>query len=111
MQILAITTARNPCIHGDLSTAEELLTQDINTDVNNHTSYAHRSFVMARKHDWDRALRDAINVRFTYPSSPFTKGLLDGDIVHQHSTLTDRLYLQGHRPLRKRPHPGCEGSI
>ncbi|KIK49125.1 hypothetical protein CY34DRAFT_797510 [Suillus luteus UH-Slu-Lm8-n1] len=67
-KILAITTARNPCIHGDLSTAEELLTQDINTDVNDHTSYAHRSFVMARKHDWDRALRDAINSISIRPS-------------------------------------------
>ncbi|KAG2335861.1 hypothetical protein BDR05DRAFT_205965 [Suillus weaverae] len=68
MQILAITTARIACIDGDLSTAEELLTQDINTDVNNHTSYAHRSFVRARISDWDRALQDAIKSISIQPS-------------------------------------------
>jgi hypothetical protein len=64
MQILVITTARNACIDGDLSTAEELLTQEIFADANDYTSYAHRSFVMARKHDWDHALQDAIKARW-----------------------------------------------
>ncbi|KAG2353083.1 quinon protein alcohol dehydrogenase-like superfamily [Suillus spraguei] len=59
-KILAITTARFACISGELSIAEELLTQYINTNSNSHISYSHRSFVMARKHDWDRALQDAI---------------------------------------------------
>ncbi|KIK40125.1 hypothetical protein CY34DRAFT_807490 [Suillus luteus UH-Slu-Lm8-n1] len=59
-KILAITIAHDACITGDLSTAEELLTQNIHTDANDHTSYAHRSFVMARKHAWDHALEDAI---------------------------------------------------
>ncbi|KAG1786303.1 uncharacterized protein HD556DRAFT_1539637 [Suillus plorans] len=45
-----------------------LLTQDINTSPNNHTSYAHRSFVMARKYDWDRALLDAIKSIRIQPS-------------------------------------------
>ncbi|KAG1795474.1 uncharacterized protein HD556DRAFT_388554 [Suillus plorans] len=67
-KILAITTARDACIDGHLSTAEELLTQDINTDANNHTSYAHRSFVMARQHNWDRALQDAIKSISIQPS-------------------------------------------
>jgi hypothetical protein len=63
VQILAITTsARDACITGDLPTAEELLTQNIHTDANDYTSYAHRSFVMARRHDWDHALQDAIKV-------------------------------------------------
>jgi hypothetical protein len=65
MQILAVTTARNACIGRDLSTAEELLTQDIFADANDYISYAHRSFVMARKHDWDHAFQDAIKVRPT----------------------------------------------
>ncbi|KIK32608.1 hypothetical protein CY34DRAFT_814180 [Suillus luteus UH-Slu-Lm8-n1] len=60
VQILATTTARDACITGDLSTAEELLTQNIHTDTNDYTSHAHRSFVMARKHAWDHALEDAI---------------------------------------------------
>ncbi|KAG1797426.1 uncharacterized protein HD556DRAFT_255574 [Suillus plorans] len=59
LQIIAITTARDACIDGDLSTAEGLLTQDISTNVNSHTSYAHRSFVLARQNDWDNALQDA----------------------------------------------------
>ncbi|KAG2356060.1 hypothetical protein BDR07DRAFT_1613333 [Suillus spraguei] len=59
-KILAITTARFACISGELSIAEELLTQYINTNSNSHISYSHRSLVMARKHDWDRALQDAI---------------------------------------------------
>ncbi|KAG2160226.1 uncharacterized protein EDB93DRAFT_1217741 [Suillus bovinus] len=49
----------NPCIKRDLSTAEELLTKEIDADPNNYNSYANRSFVMARKHDWGRALDDA----------------------------------------------------
>ncbi|KIK33225.1 hypothetical protein CY34DRAFT_813784 [Suillus luteus UH-Slu-Lm8-n1] len=59
-KILAITTARHACVTGALSTAEELLTQEIHTDANNYTSYAHRSFVMARQLAWDHALEDAI---------------------------------------------------
>jgi len=63
-QILSInTTTHNACMTGDLTTAEQLLTRDINVDANNHTSHANRSFVMARKHDWDHALHDAIKVR------------------------------------------------
>ncbi|KAG1740865.1 uncharacterized protein EDB91DRAFT_342521 [Suillus paluster] len=59
-QILAVdATARDACITGDLSIAEELFTQEINADANNYISYANRSFVMARKHDWDHALDDA----------------------------------------------------
>ncbi|KAG0709236.1 hypothetical protein DFH29DRAFT_1074959 [Suillus ampliporus] len=59
-QILAInTTARNACIAGDLPTAEQLLTQEINIDANNYASYADRSLLMARKHNWDNALQDA----------------------------------------------------
>ncbi|KAG2362239.1 hypothetical protein BDR07DRAFT_1357912 [Suillus spraguei] len=66
-KILVITTARIACMHGDLSTAEEILTQDINAN-NNHTSYAHRSFVMARQNDWDHALQDAIKSINIQPS-------------------------------------------
>ncbi|KAG2111742.1 WD40-repeat-containing domain protein [Suillus clintonianus] len=51
--------ARNACIFGDLPTAERSLTQEINTDSKNYVSYANRSFVMARKLDWDQALHDA----------------------------------------------------
>lgn len=64
--LLAMSTEpRNACITGDLKTAEELLTQEIQGgDVNDHESYANRSFVMARKYDWDHALQDALKVRF-----------------------------------------------
>ncbi|KAG2129677.1 uncharacterized protein EDB93DRAFT_1108607 [Suillus bovinus] len=34
--------------------------QDINTYQNNHTYYAHHSFVMVQKHDWNHTLQDAI---------------------------------------------------
>jgi hypothetical protein len=67
-KILPITTARHACITGDLPTAEELLTQDIRTDANNYTSYAHRSFVVARKHAWDLALEDAVKSITIRPS-------------------------------------------
>ncbi|KAG1896237.1 WD40-repeat-containing domain protein [Suillus fuscotomentosus] len=59
VQILAITTARDECLTGDLSIAEELLTQEILTNANDFTSYASRSFIMARKHNLDNALEDA----------------------------------------------------
>ncbi|KAG2357274.1 hypothetical protein BDR07DRAFT_1490880 [Suillus spraguei] len=66
--ILAITTARNTCIAGDLETTEELLTQEIDTDANSYTSYANRSVAMARKHSWDVALDDAIKSISIQPS-------------------------------------------
>ncbi|KAG2345397.1 hypothetical protein BDR05DRAFT_998531 [Suillus weaverae] len=53
------TRARNACITGDLSKAEELLTREIDAVANNYNSYANRSFVMSRKHNWDHALHDA----------------------------------------------------
>ncbi|KAG2051196.1 WD40 repeat-like protein [Suillus hirtellus] len=59
-KILDITTARDACLTGDLSIAEELLTQEIHANADDFTSYAHRSFVMARKHNLDHALEDAI---------------------------------------------------
>jgi hypothetical protein len=65
-QIIAMNTAvRNACISGDLTTAEELLTQAIDANGNNCRSYAVRAVVMARKADWNNALRDAIKVRCT----------------------------------------------
>lgn len=68
-KILTINTAvRNACIADDLFTAEELLTRDIDADDNNYTSYANRSFVMARKHHWDRAVEDAIKSVTIQPS-------------------------------------------
>lgn len=48
-----------------LSTAEMVLTQNFDAGVNNHASYANRSFVMARKSDWDCALQDANKVTTT----------------------------------------------
>jgi hypothetical protein len=64
LQILTISmTARYALITGDLSNAEELLTQEISADTNNYISYANRSIVMSRKNDWDHALDDAIKVR------------------------------------------------
>jgi len=56
------TAVRNACISGDLPTAEELLTQEIDANGDNYRSYANRSIVMARKLDWDHALRDANKV-------------------------------------------------
>ncbi|KAG2337057.1 hypothetical protein BDR05DRAFT_1063445 [Suillus weaverae] len=68
--ILAVnTTAREACITGDLVTADRLLSREINTDSNDYNSYANRSFVMARKADWDRALDDALKVIKRTPSS------------------------------------------
>ncbi|KAG1888599.1 hypothetical protein F4604DRAFT_2024111 [Suillus subluteus] len=60
--ILAINMEpHNACMTGDLSTAEELLTQEIQSSgVNDHHSHTNRSCVMARKHDWDHALQDAL---------------------------------------------------
>ncbi|KAG1770263.1 WD40-repeat-containing domain protein [Suillus occidentalis] len=59
-QVLAINPdVRNACITGNFRTALTVLDKDIKTDANNHASYANRAFVMARKSDWDHALRDA----------------------------------------------------
>lgn len=78
--ILAISvTARNALITGDLSDAEELLTQEIGIDTNNYTSYANRSFVMARKNEWDRALDDAIKSISIQPS---LTGYISKGIAH-----------------------------
>ncbi|KAG0693950.1 hypothetical protein DFH29DRAFT_367861 [Suillus ampliporus] len=68
-KILAIdTSVRNACIAGNLSAAEQLLTQGIDADSNNYNSYANRSLVMARKHDWDHALDDAVKSITIQPS-------------------------------------------
>jgi hypothetical protein len=56
------TAVRNACISGDLPTAEDLLTQEIDANGDNYRSYANRSIVMARKLDWDHALHDANKV-------------------------------------------------
>jgi hypothetical protein len=56
---------RNACITGDLDAAEELLTQRIEADKDDHNAYANRSFVRARKDNWDGALCDALKVRYT----------------------------------------------
>jgi WD40 repeat protein len=59
-KILTITTsARNALISGELSTAEMILTQEIKAHPTDYTSYATRSFVMARKLNWNHALQDA----------------------------------------------------
>jgi hypothetical protein len=64
MQILVMnSTLRNACISGDLSAAEELLTQEIDAKGDRFRPYANRSVVMARKLDWDHALDDATKVR------------------------------------------------
>jgi hypothetical protein len=74
-QILAIDTpARNACIVGDLSTAEKILTEEINANASKYTSYANRSLVMARRHHWDHALQDAIKVRYTDSSRAIMRG-------------------------------------
>jgi len=66
LQILSMnTTVHNACITGDLTTAEELLTQEIDSNGGNHRSYANRSVIMARKLDWDHAFDDATKVRCT----------------------------------------------
>jgi hypothetical protein len=63
VQILAISTpVHNACVAGDLTTAEELSTQEINACEDNHNSYATRSLLAARKGNWDRALDDALQV-------------------------------------------------
>jgi lipopolysaccharide biosynthesis regulator YciM len=112
VQILAITTARDACVTGNLDAAEELLTQDIHTDADDYTSYAHRSFIMSRKNSWDLALEDAIKVSCTDTSWPSYSILaFMCDIVYQHSVLIDRLHLQRHRSLRKRPRPGGKDSV
>jgi hypothetical protein len=56
------SAVRNACIVGDLPAAEKILGLDIDADANDHTAYASRAFVMARKRDWDQALQDAFQV-------------------------------------------------
>ncbi|KAG2354019.1 hypothetical protein BDR07DRAFT_1431067 [Suillus spraguei] len=78
LRILAITTARDACIAGDLATAEESLTQDIDTDADDYTLYAHRSFILARKYAWDLALDDAVKSISIQPSltGSISKGIV-----------------------------------
>ncbi|KAG2335872.1 hypothetical protein BDR05DRAFT_971370 [Suillus weaverae] len=73
------TTARDACIAGELATADRLLTQEINTDSSDYNSYANRSFVMARKADWDRALDDALKSISIQPS---LMGCISKGIAH-----------------------------
>jgi hypothetical protein len=112
IQILAINaTARNACITGDLPTADRLFTQEINADNNNYNSYANRSFVMARKADWDHALDDALKVRYSSCRDLLICAVLHINIEHQYPTILDGLYLQGHRTLWKTTVPRRNESI
>jgi hypothetical protein len=61
------STVRNACIVGDWPTAEKVLYLDIQVHPNDHTAYANRAIVMARKRNWSQALQDAIQVRLTDP--------------------------------------------
>jgi hypothetical protein len=92
-QIFAMnTTVRNICISGDLPSAEELLTQEIEATGDNYRLYANRSVVMARKLDWDHALDDAIKVRCSdlVTLSQYTNFV--ATIVPQHSAFINGIY-------------------
>ncbi|KAG1738890.1 uncharacterized protein EDB91DRAFT_1249063 [Suillus paluster] len=62
------SSIRDACIAGDLSTAEMLLTQEIDTDADDYHAYANRSIAMARQHQCDHALQDAIKSISIKPS-------------------------------------------
>jgi len=62
------STVRNACIAGDWPTAEKVLNLDIDADAKDHTAYANRAFVMARKCNWGQALQDAIQSVSIQPS-------------------------------------------
>jgi hypothetical protein len=49
-------------VGGKLSTALEIFTRQIEADSNNYIYFGHRSIVNARIHDWECALKDAIQV-------------------------------------------------
>lgn len=111
LQVLASnTTVRTACITGDLDAAEELLTKEIDADADDFFSYANRSFVRARKREWNHALQDAIKVRH----SAYCRSLGDicfGDLVHRYPTLVNGIRFQGYRPLRQGSNSGCNGVI
>ncbi|KAG2066424.1 WD40 repeat-like protein [Suillus decipiens] len=61
-------TVRNACIVGDLPTAEKMLNLDLYINANDHTAYAHRAFIMARRCNWDQSLEDAVQSVTIQPS-------------------------------------------
>ena len=92
-QIFAMNiTVRNICISGDLPTAEELLTQEIEATGDNYRSYANRSVIMARKLDWEHALDDAIKVRCSDLVTPSQYTDFVATIVPQHSAFINGIY-------------------
>ncbi|KAG2353478.1 hypothetical protein BDR07DRAFT_1433136, partial [Suillus spraguei] len=56
------------CVTGTHPKEQVLLTKEIGDDSNDYNSYANRSFVMARKADWDHALDDALKGMSIQPS-------------------------------------------
>ena len=88
MQALAMnTTVPNACIiAGNLHTAQELLTEEVDAD-----GYANRSVVRARNFEWDHALQDAIKVRHIPYYGPVRFTLLGDSIVHCNPTLVNGL--------------------
>jgi hypothetical protein len=100
-ELLAITkTTQIASITGDLSTAEKILTQEIIADIKNFASYANRSFVMARKLNWENALQDATKVKTTQHAQ-LKIADLDGFAVPCHTPIVGWVYRQGYCPLRK----------
>ena len=110
-ELLAITkTTRIASIRGDLTTAEKILTQEITADIKNFASYANRSFVMARKLNWESALHDATKVTTTQQAQLNTADL-DDLAVPCHTPIVGWVYRQGYRPLRKAASRGSEDSF
>ncbi|KAG1731764.1 hypothetical protein EDB19DRAFT_1317616 [Suillus lakei] len=68
VRIQVFPTVWDASVAGDLHTAEELLTQDIDKDGNKDNSYAIRSVVRARNSEWDNALQDAVKSLAIQPS-------------------------------------------
>ncbi|KAG2148265.1 hypothetical protein BD769DRAFT_1720012 [Suillus cothurnatus] len=68
IKIQVFPTVWNASVAGDLHTAEELLTQEIDKDGSKDDSYAIRSVVRARNLEWDNALQDAVKSIAIQPS-------------------------------------------
>ncbi|KAG2346374.1 hypothetical protein BDR05DRAFT_780248 [Suillus weaverae] len=101
MHILVLnTTVHNVCITGDLRTAEDLITREIDENDNNHELYAKRSVVRTRSSDWDDALQDVVKVRYSiYHDALDDRSTQLCRIVYCHSALVIRLHFQGYCPL------------
>ncbi|KAG2127087.1 WD40-repeat-containing domain protein [Suillus cothurnatus] len=78
-------------VGGKLSTALEIFTRQIEADSNNYIYFGHRSIVNARMHDWECALKDAIQAIAIFNTNAHEEAVMSVNDMAEESLGSDLL--------------------